>query len=322
MKVLLSHGAGGKKSWELIKELASVAGDSELLNFEDAALVGGFSNLLISTDSFTVFPLFFPGGDIGKLAACGTLNDIAVRGGRPVYLAVSIIIEEGFALEELRKIWNSLCTELSKAGVRLVAADTKVVEKGKGDGVYVTTTGIGELVYAGIGIKNARPGDLVFVSGPVGEHGAAIASLRFGIKGDFESDCSYVGDELLPVFEKAPAGVIHSLRDPTRGGLATVLNEIAFASGVEIEIFEEQIPVSERVKNLCETLGLDPLYLACEGRFVAVFDPRYASVFENLENGKIIGEVREGSPRLILKTVTGGRRVLRMLSGELLPRIC
>jgi hydrogenase expression/formation protein HypE len=287
--------------------------------------------LAFTTDSYVVTPLFFPGGDIGALALNGTINDLAMAGARPLYLSAAFILEEGFPLADLRRIVASMSAAAAAAGVLLVTGDTKVVDRGKADGCFVTTTGLGLLEHGReISADRARPGDLVILSGPVAEHGMAVMATR----AELELETPIVSDtqplHALVLDMLAAGAEIHCLRDPTRGGVATALNEIARRSGVGMVLDEAAIPVREPVRGLCELLGLDPLYVANEGKLVAVAPAGDAErVLERMRGrpegreARIIGEVVDDSARLVvLRTRVGGRRIVDMLPGEQLPRIC
>jgi hydrogenase expression/formation protein HypE len=334
--VLMAHGSGGVLSHELIRDVfVRQLGNQTLDGLEDAALLaldgsaGG--NWAMTTDSFVVKPLFFPGGDIGKLAVCGTVNDLAMRGAQPRYLTVGFILEEGLALAELERIVASMAAAACEAGAQIVAGDTKVVERGSGDGVFINTAGLGRAPEGvDVSAANARPGDLVLLSGAVGDHGLAIMTRREGLRFDtpLESDCAPLNGLVAEMLAVCPE--LHVLRDPTRGGLATALNELAEASRVEIMVREADIPVHPAVAAAGELLGLDPLYVANEGKLIAIAP---ASCAEALlaamrahpygREAAIIGRVIAGHPgRVVLETELGTRRLLDMLSGEQLPRIC
>ncbi len=332
-RVEMIHGSGGKASAQLIDELFLKCFDNPWLAALDdqARFEAPPGNLVMATDSHVVTPLFFPGGDIGSLAFNGTVNDVAMAGARPLYLSATFILEEGFALAELRRIVESMASVSRDAGVPVVTGDTKVVEQGKGDGVFITTTGVGVLPpNVGPQASRARPGDRILVSGPVGDHGVAIMSCRenlsFGT--ELKSDSAALHELVAAMIERVPD--IHCLRDPTRGGLASTLNELATQSGVGIALEESQIPVRPEVRAACELLGLDPLYVACEGRLVALCDPGNAEALLQAmrahplgEAAADIGEVVEDPHHFVeMKTSFGGRRMVDWLSGEQLPRIC
>ncbi len=334
--VVMGHGGGGQLSADLIKHLFFPAFENPVLaQMGDAAVVtpGGASHpdIAVSTDSFTVTPLFFPGGDIGKLAVHGTVNDIAMVGARPLFLSVGFILEEGLPLEMLGRIAESMAEACKEAGVSIITGDTKVVDKGHGDGVFINTTGIGQ-VRPGVQIRadRARPGDVVMVSGDIGVHGIAIMSVREGLKFEtmVESDTAALHGLVDAMLEVTPD--LHCLRDPTRGGLAAALNEIAAASGVGIELEEAAVPVPPAVRAACEMLGLDPFYIANEGKLITILPAEHAEkVLAGMKshprgkNAAIIGTVKEEHPKLVVaRTGIGGRRVVDMLVGEQLPRIC
>lgn len=330
----LTHGAGGRATARLVSELFQRAFANPILAQQnDAALLElPPGRVVMSTDAFVVSPLFFPGGDIGKLAVHGTVNDLAMAGARPLYLTASFILEEGFALRDLARIVESMAAAAREAEVLIVAGDTKVVERGKGDGVFVTTAGVG-VVPPGVtppGGQRARPGDAVLVSGYIGDHGMAILSCRRGL--EFESpilsDTAPLGGLVGAMTAAVPD--IHVLRDPTRGGLATTLNEIATQSSVGIRIRERDIPVRAAVHAACELLGLDPLYVANEGKLLAICAPedaaRLLAVMRAHPRGQDaawVGEVVEDPDHFLeLATSFGGNRILEWLSAEQLPRIC
>lgn len=328
--ITLDYGSGGKKTSQLIEELLLPAvGNEELNKLSDGAVLDMEGKIVYSTDSFVVSPLFFPGGDIGKLSVCGTVNDISMCGGTPRFLSLSFIIEEGFKTADLVKIISSISETAKKCGVKIVTGDTKVVERGKGDGIYINTSGIGSLTYPGLSQRNIQEGDKVIVSGTIGDHGTAVMLARDDLLGGsgLKSDCMPLNNIAAAALK---AGGVRVLRDPTRGGVATTLNEFTENSEVGIEIDEESLPVNSAVKAACGMLGLDPLYCANEGKMLAVVSPEYAgSVLaairdtEGGENAAIIGEVSRKYPRkVVLRTYSGGGRVLSKLSGAQLPRIC
>ncbi|WP_406419670.1 hydrogenase expression/formation protein HypE [Streptomyces sp. NBC_01614] len=330
--VLLGHGAGGRLTAELLDQLIlpALVGDSGPM--EDAALLPGYRELVISTDSFVVSPLFFPGGDIGSLAVHGTVNDLAMRGAWPVALSVSLIIEEGMPLTELRAVMASLGTAAQDAGVPVVTGDTKVVGRGAVDRLFINTTGIGQRhgsLHPSAAL--ARPGDAVLLSGPIGLHGTTVLSTRerLGFEGDIASDTRPLHRLVRAL---APFGAdVHVLRDPTRGGLAASLNEIARDSSVAVEIEESAVPVPEPVASACDLLGLDPLVVANEGCLVAFVaaDAAEAVLRAMRSVGEGAGAVRIGevlpvgpAGRVTLRTLVGARRIVDMPLGEQLPRIC
>ena len=346
--ILLAHGSGGTLSHELVERLfLRYFRHPALLRLDDSAILDAHplspSRLALTTDSYVVSPLFFPGGDIGKLAVCGTVNDLSMSGARPLWLTVGLIIEEGLPLADLERVVASMAATADRAGVAIVAGDTKVVERGSADKLFINTAGVG-WVPPGIAISGdrARPGDMVILSGAIGDHGMTIMTQREGLRFDspLASDCAplngLVADLLAAVASITPqggegcGGAVHCLRDPTRGGLATTLNELAARSQVGIEIEETAIPVHEAVRGACELLGLDPLYVANEGKLVAIVAPEAAeralAALQAHELGReaaIIGRVTEAHPgRVVLRTALGARQWLQMLTGEQLPRIC
>ncbi len=328
--ITLDYGSGGKKTARLIESLLLPAFANPALDaLGDGAIVEGTGQLAFSTDSFVVAPLFFPGGDIGKLAVCGTVNDLAVCGAEPKYLSCSFIIEEGLPLKDLERIVASLRKASAAAGVQIVTGDTKVVEKGRGDGIYINTAGIGFMKYPGLSPKKIRPGDRVIVSGTVGDHGTAVMLARSGMmQGELESDCAALNGLCGAILSEGAA--VRVLRDPTRGGVATTLNEFIEGTELGIVIEEERIPVRPQVRAACDMLGLDPLYCANEGKLLAVVDPadteRVLAAMRRTEEGRdaaVIGSVSESFPgRLVMETAFGGRRILQKLTGAQLPRIC
>ncbi len=331
--VELAHGGGGRKTAKLIETLFAPAfRNPHLEPLGDGAIVTvGGERLAFTTDTFVVKPAFFPGGDIGSLAVHGTVNDLAMCGAEPLFLSAGYLLEEGFPMRDLARVVASMAEACAAAGVLLVTGDTKVVDRGKGDGIYVNTSGVGR-VRSGVevGPNRARPGDAVLVSGPVGDHGIAVIAAREGI--EFEtrlvSDSASVVRPVAALLEAVPD--THVLRDPTRGGVATALCEIAVSSKVGIRIDETAIPVREEVRGACELLGFDPLYVACEGRFLAIVpgercEAALAAVRSQPggETVRRIGAVVADDPgRLVLRTAIGSQRLLERLSGEQLPRIC
>lgn len=329
----MTHGSGGRAMAQLIEELFLAAFDNEYLNQRNDqasfAVPGG--RMVMATDSHVVSPLFFPGGDIGCLSVHGTLNDVAMAGAVPLYLSAGFILEEGFPLADLARIVESMARAAREAGVAIVTGDTKVVERGKGDGVFITTTGVG-VVPAGVNIsgERARPGDAIIVSGPIGDHGVAIMSLRenLGFGTAIQSDTAALHG-LVAEMVGAVAD-IHVLRDPTRGGLATTLNEIARQSGVGMVLKETDLPIRAEVRAACEFLGLDPLYSANEGKLVAICpradaDALLAAMRAHPlgREAALIGEVIEDDHHFVqMETAFGGRRIVDWLTGEQLPRIC
>lgn len=331
-RVLLGHGSGGQLMAELLRDVITPAlGGGGVL--EDAAVVDvGSAQVVFSTDSFVVTPRFFPGGDIGSLAVHGTINDVAMRGADPVALSVAYVLEEGLPMAELRRITASVADAARAAGVPVVTGDTKVVERGGADGIYLTTTGIGVRV-PGVDPSAARcrPGDVVLVSGSIGAHGMAVLSARedLGFASDIVSDSRPL-HRLVRTMLDAGGSAVHALRDPTRGGVASALNELAVASGVFVELDESTLPVSPQVAAACELLGLDPLHVANEGCLIAMVAPesadRVLSVMRRRPEGaaaRAIGRVTDGpAGRVTVRTLVGSSRVLDMLVGEQLPRIC
>ena len=328
--ISLDYGSGGKKTARLIEKLILPRLDNPALReLGDGAIVSGGEKLVFSTDSFVVSPLFFPGGDIGKLSVCGTVNDLSMCGAEPKYLSCSFIIEEGFPFSQLERIVASMAAQCEKAGVQIVTGDTKVVEKGRGDGIYINTAGIGVLRHPGLSPGNIRPGDKVLVSGFVGDHGTAVMLARNQMmQGEIASDCAALNGLTEAILTAAPG--VRVLRDPTRGGVATTLNEFVEGTALGIELEEAQIPVRPQVQAACNMLGLDPLYCANEGKLLAVVAPENADAVLAAMRGHelgahaaIIGEVTERYPgKLTLRTAFGGSRVLQKLSGAQLPRIC
>jgi hydrogenase expression/formation protein HypE len=333
--IQLAHGSGGKKMYELIKNtILAELGINTDKGLDDAAeLHVETSRLAFTTDSFVVKPLFFSGGNIGSLAVSGTVNDLLMKGAVPKYLSLGLIIEEGFALEDLNTILKDIKKHCDHAGVTIVTGDTKVVGKGEADGIFINTTGVGEIIPdTHIKGSNAKPGQAVIVSGTIGEHGVAVMAKRneLELQGNIKSDAMPLTNTVLPLLETFGASV-QVLRDPTRGGVATTLNEIALDSHVEITIDEAVLPVSPHVQAVSDLLGFDPLYLPCEGRFLALVDGNKADDILNFLNKQdptnkacIIGTVDKETTTggVMLTTLTGGKRVLDLPVGELLPRIC
>ena len=330
--ILLAHGSGSKLSHDLIEKSVLPPLDNPLLaKLDDSAVFEVSGRLAFTTDSYVVSPIFFPGGDIGRLAVCGTINDLAMSGATPLYLSLSLIIEEGLSLEQLKKVIGSIKAAAEEGKVKIITGDTKVVNRGSADKLFINTSGIG-IVPQGIDISgaNAQVGDKIILSGAIGDHGIAVMSQREGLKFSVpvESDCAPLSELVLQMLEASTR--VHCLRDPTRGGLATSLNEFAKQSEVGIRIEEEEIPVHDGVRAACELLGFDPLYVANEGKLVAVVDSQdtdriLASMKRNPHgvDACIIGEVTgERRGRVIMKTRLGASRIVDMLSGELLPRIC
>lgn len=332
--ILLDHGSGGLASQELIAGLFLKHLDNPVLHsLEDSAIIDGHpGRLAFTTDSYVVDPIFFPGGDIGKLAIHGTINDLAMRGATPRCLSLGLILEEGLPLNDLERIIVSIAESCNDAGVDIVAGDTKVVPRGKGDKIFINTSGIGILADGvDISSKNAKAGDLVLLSGTMGDHGITIMTRRAGIsmQGRLESDTMPL-HRLVQTLLTAIPGAVHTLRDPTRGGVATSLNEIAANCSLAIAIDDEALPIRPEVRAACEILGLEPLYLANEGKCLAVVSPDRAdeamAILRSRPEGKeaaIIGRVMDGPPgRVVINTPIGGSRVVTPLHGEPLPRIC
>ena len=330
--ILLAHGSGGKLAHELIeKSFAKAFANPLLAKLDDSAVIDFSGKLAFTTDSYVVNPISFPGGNIGKLAVCGTANDLAMSGAKPLYLSLSFIIEEGFSQDELNEIVASIGKTVKEAGVKIVTGDTKVVDRNSADKLFINTAGIG-IIAEGVDISgsNARPGDKVILSGTIGDHGIAVISQRQGLSfaRQLESDCAPLGSLVAEML--AASLDIRCLRDPTRGGLATTLNELAQQSKVSIRIEQEQIPLREEVLAACEMLGFDPLYVANEGKLVAIVSAEAADkILEAMRGNRygtdaaIIGEVKAEHPgRVVMKTCLGASRIVDMLVGDLLPRIC
>jgi hydrogenase expression/formation protein HypE len=332
-RITLSHGSGGKATQTLIEAVFLEAFANPLLApLEDGAVLTAHGGrLAFTTDSYVVSPLFFPGGDIGDLAVNGTVNDLAVSGARPLWLSAGFILEEGFPVADLERIVGSMAAAAERAGVQIVTGDTKVVQRGKADGCYVNTAGVGVIERTGeLGVATAQPGDAVIVSGPVGEHGITIMLARgeLDIESEVTSDTAPLNGLVERLLDAAPG--VRGLRDATRGGVATICNEVARAAGVAVVLEEEAVPVRPDVRGACELLGIDPLYVACEGRLVAVVDgDQVEAAMAALrshplgEGAAVIGRVRDDPPGLVLlKTSFGGTRIVDLLVGDPLPRIC
>ena len=335
MKITMAHGSGGRETGQLIREIFEANFHNEVLDkMEDSAVVEGSGRLAMTTDSFVVDPLFFPGGDIGRLCVCGTVNDVATSGARVRYLSCGFILEEGFPLADLRRICASMAAAAREANVSIITGDTKVVERGGADGVYINTAGVGE-VPAGIELSGAscKPGDVVLLSGTLGDHGIAIMSQREGLSFEttIKSDAAPLNHLIAAVLTAAPH--TRCFRDPTRGGLASTLNEFAAASNVSIEVDEEAVPVSPAVRGACEMLGYDVFQVANEGKMVAVVPAEEANAALAAMQGAPyganaaiigrVGEPHEGAHAQVrVRTAWGATRVLDMLVGEQLPRIC
>lgn len=333
--IRLVHGGGGRISHQLIRDLfLPILNDPELFSQNDSAVLElEHSRIAFTTDAFVVRPPFFPGGDIGRLAVCGTVNDLAVMGAIPKYLSVAFILEEGFSFDDLERVAHSIKTSAEEANVRIVTGDTKVVEKGKGDAIFIQTSGIGIFPenrnpVTGAG---AKPGDAVLVNAPIGQHGLAVLTVReeLGFTTPIQSDVAPLNKMIEQLFHEC--NEIHAMRDATRGGLGIVLNEIAMQSSVLIKIEESEIPVTEEVRAACELLGLDPLYVANEGVAVIFVPSHVASLALEImkshpygHNARLIGWVKENSstPRVVLRTKWGTHRMIDWISGEALPRIC
>ncbi len=332
-KITLGHGSGGILTSQLLEKTVFSLFSNEALNSQhDGAVITSHGKIAVSTDSFVVSPIFFPGGNIGDLAINGTMNDLAMCGARPKYLTLSLIIEEGLSMEKLWIILNSIKTIADKHGVQVITGDTKVVESGKGDEIFINTTGIGEVLDdVAINTNNIKSGDCIIVSGPVATHGMCIMSVREGLefRTNLRSDTCYVGDAALALAEKL-GNDLHFLRDPTRGGVATSLNELVNGTTYDIELIESTIPVLPEAKSACEMLGLDPLYVANEGVFIAVvssgLEKEALDILRHFDVSKdavCIGKVIEGGRgRLFVRSSFGGKRVAGKLAGDQLPRIC
>ncbi len=332
--ITLAHGNGGLQTHRLIRELIAplLSPHSETPPFADAATLPKMTgDHLFSTDSFVVDPIFFPGGDIGKLAVTGTINDILVSGGIPLYMSLSLVIEEGFPISELRRIIQSIADTAKESKVLIVTGDTKVVPHGVCDGMFINTSCVGLRGEKGpSGIGSLREGDLVLVSGSVGDHGMALYNARekLNLRSQLVSDCASVAPLMEVLSRYFP--FVRIVRDPTRGGVATTLNEFVYEASPGIQVMEASVPVKDAVRGMCELLGFDPLHVACEGRVVAIVDSSVAEEllkeWKALDMGKeaaVIGRVTSQYPgRVTLRTPVGGERILEMLSGQMLPRIC
>jgi hydrogenase expression/formation protein HypE len=335
--IVMGHGSGGLMTHNLIKNVFQKYFNNRFINagndFANTPISDRLSKgkISISTDAHIISPIFFPGGDIGRLSICGTVNDVSMSGAIPLYITTSFILEEGLLISDLEKIVVSMQDSAEEAGVEIVAGDTKVVEKGKGDGIFISTTGIGWLPdHIDIRGDLAQPGDVILISGTIGDHGIAVLSARgdLGFETDLISDVAPLNHLIQSLLIEIPE--IHVLRDPTRGGLATTLNEIAKQSNIGIEIYDELIPINSSVQNACEMLGFDPLYVANEGKVVVILPAKYKDKAIQLmrinqygKNAAAIGEIVSDHPgRVILKTSFGTTRMLEMMAGEMLPRIC
>jgi hydrogenase expression/formation protein HypE len=332
-RITMSHGAGGKATRTLIEAVFLDAFRNPLLEpLEDAAALGiGGARMALTTDSYVVSPLFFPGGNIGELAVNGTVNDLAVAGATPLYLTAGFILEEGFPVADLTRVTSSMRGAADAAGVRVVTGDTKVVQRGKADGCYINTAGVGVLQPGlSLGVAQARPGDAIIVSGPIGDHGITIMLARgeLDIEADVQSDTAPLNELTAALLDAVPD--TRAMRDATRGGVATILNEIAADAGVGVLVREDDIPVRTEVRGACELLGIDPMYVACEGRMVAVVPGNFADRAVATLRGHplgadaaVIGCVTSEDPGLVrLKTAFGGTRIVDLLVGDPLPRIC
>jgi hydrogenase expression/formation protein HypE len=331
--ITLAHGSGGRAQQILINGLImKYLGNPILAGLEDAAVLPRVDGrLAMTTDSFVVSPVFFSGGDIGRLSVCGTVNDLAAMGAKPLYITCGFILEEGLTLKDLEKILGSMRDAAKEAGVIVVAGDTKVVERGKADRIFINTAGIGVISFAGISVLNAKPGDAIIISGTLGDHAVSILKDREGIgfEAAIKSDCAPLNKMLSPLLK---SGIrIHAMRDPTRGGLAAVLNEIASSSGVEMTIDEASVPVKPAVRSACALLGFEPIYLANEGKMAVICAQRDAkravSLLKKTRYGRdaaVIGRVgkKDKKGRVLLRTTAGGERIVFMPEGEQLPRIC
>lgn len=332
-RILLGHGSGGKLSHQLLSELfLKYFTNEELAQLNDGARLNfRGSSLVMSTDSYVVDPIFFPGGDIGKLAVCGTVNDVAMMGAKPQYLSIGFIIEEGFSFNDLEKILNSIAISAAEADIQIVTGDTKVVPQGTADKIFINTTGIGLLrPKAKLSGHQARVGDKIIINGRIADHGITVMAKREGLELDvgLQTDSAPLNHLVADVLDQVPE--VHVMRDPTRGGVATTLNEIAGQSAVGIKIVEKNLPISTSVKAVCEILGLDPMYIANEGKVLIIVDPAQADktlrILRKNNYGKeacVIGEVvEEPKGKVYLETMIGGLRMIDMLAGEQLPRIC
>lgn len=331
-KILIGHGSGGRLSHDLIKDLILKKFDNRILReLGDSAVVSADKRLAFTTDSFVVSPLFFPGGDIGKISVCGTVNDLVMAGAQPRYLSVGFILEEGLEVSILEKIINSIALEARRAHVLVVAGDLKVVEKGACDKIFINTSGVGNIIRKrNVSVNNISPGDKIIVTGPIGQHGFAVLAKRKELDLGFniQSDCASLVSLLVPLLKRSDA--IQFMRDPTRGGLATALNEIAESTGFGIIIDEGRIPITARVRAASELLGIDPLYSANEGRAVVVVKKSAASGIVSWlrrhplgRSAQVIGQIyQRPKGKVILNTVFNTQRIIDMLTAEQLPRIC
>jgi len=331
-KILLAHGSGGSPMHELIKGLfIRKLGNPVLNELSDSARINYRQRLAFSTDSFVVKPIFFPGGDIGKLAICGTVNDLLMLGARPEYVSLALIMEEGFPYQTLERIVSSIAVAAKNSGVQVATGDMKVVEKGACDAIFINTSGIGRIIYGRpLGLAGIKPRDKIIITGNIGQHGLSILAKRkdLGLAFNIKSDCQPLNSLIIPVLKKVKS--IKFMRDPTRGGIATTLNEITQNSGLSVEIEEDKLPVSGSVRSACELMGIDPLYVANEGIAVIIAGRTDADKIVCMlkghplgRNARIIGEVKS-SPRfkVVLRTTVGASRIVGMLTADPLPRIC
>jgi len=330
-RILITHGGGGALTRRLIEEtIAPIFNNAQLNKFEDSSIVPGIDNIVMTTDSHVVNPLFFPGGDIGKLSISGTVNDIATSGAKPLSISVGLIIEEGFPFDDLKKVLESMKKTAYEADVSIITGDTKVVERGKGDGIYINTSAVG-ILSRGIHLSpdNISTGDVILINGPIANHEAAIIAARNELLPDvsIQSDCAPLGGLMQRLLEGIPE--VKCARDPTRGGVASTLIEIVESSGYGIELNEADIPVENKVKSLCDILGMDPLLMANEGKML-IFVPedkadKALEIMKEDKYGKdsrFIGFVVDGRKRLVLNTLYGAKRIITMPMGSQLPRIC
>lgn len=335
-KISLGHGSGGEMSHKLISEIISSALEVEKrYGLNDAALLNVSSaKLAVSTDSYIIDPVFFPGGDIGKLAVCGTVNDLLMSGSRPQYLSLALIIEEGFEITDLKKVLASVRAAADDAGVSIAAGDTKVLPRGKGSGIFINTTGLGvRLTEYDLIPENVREGDSIILTGTLGDHSAAVMIAResLALKSGIKSDCAHLSRPILALLESGAE--IRCMRDPTRGGLAAVLSEISVSCGLEMFIDEASMPMNKEVEAVCEILGIDPIFMANEGKAVVFCSPDDADKiisilrkFDITEKAAVIGEARKktggAAAGVIMRTITGGERIVTLPLTEQLPRIC
>ncbi len=334
-RIETAHGAGGKIMQQLIEEIIIPSfgrkrlGPVGLEEMDDGATLDAEGRLIVCTDAHTVQPIFFPGGDIGLLTACGTINDLAVMGAEPIAMTNTVIVEEGFEIDDLSRILRSINSVLEPLNVAMIAGDTKVMPKGTLDGIVLSTTGIGRVYLdAPVTDSGARPGDDIIVTGPIGDHGVTLLAHREGLQ--FETDLvSDVAPLWMPIRAALDVGGIHAMKDPTRGGTAVALNEIASKSKVEFELLESDIPIRPAVRSLCEILGLDPLHMSCEGTVVMVVDPSKTDEIlsalrkhETTRDASVVGTVRDGPPRVLLRTAVGGRKRVQVPLAEPIPRVC